>query len=128
MLMIKIISLAFVIVVCVIIIKQYRPEMAVAVEVAGAIVLLTYIFSLIKDSFSFVDYVLNTTGLNSNLFSVLLKIIGIGYLTEFSANCCVDCGNSSVASKVLLAGKLTIFVLSIPILKELLDLLVSVMQ
>ena len=124
----KIISLAFVIVVCVILVRQYRPEMAVTVEVAGAIVLLTYILSLLKDSLSFFDYVLTTSGLNSELFVVLLKIIGVGYLTEFSATCCSDCGNSSVASKVLLAGKLTIFVLSIPIIKELFDLVVSVVQ
>ena len=124
----KIISLAFVIVVCVILVRQYRPEMAVTVEIAGAIVLLTYILSLLKDSLSFFDYVLTTSGLNSELFVVLLKIIGVGYLTEFSATCCADCGNSSVASKVLLAGKLTIFVLSIPIIKELFDLVVSVVQ
>ena len=125
---IKIIALAFVIVVCVMLIKQYRPEMALEVEVAGAVVLLAYILDLLKEAFTFFDYVLSVTGLSGELFVVLLKIIGVGYLVEFSANCCQDCGNSSVASKVLLAGKLTIFALSISIMKELIELIVSVMQ
>ena len=124
--LVKIISLAFIIVVCVMLVKQFKPEMAIFVEIAGAILLLGYIIQLLEETFGFFDYIISFTGLNSELFTVLLKIIGVGYLTEFSVNMYNDCGNSSVASKVLLAGKLTIFVLSIPIMRELIDLLVSV--
>ncbi|MBO5102803.1 MAG: stage III sporulation protein AD, partial [Clostridia bacterium] len=56
-----------------------------------------------------------------------LKIIGVGYITEFSSNLCADSGNSAVASKILLAGKLVIFVLAIPIITSLIDIIVSIM-
>ena len=123
---IKIIALAFIIVICFLLVKQFKPELAFLVEIAGAVLLLGYILDLLKETFSFFDYVVNVAGVNSELFLVLLKIIGVGYLTEFSVNMYSDCGNTSVANKVLLAGKLTIFVLSIPIIKELIDMLVSV--
>ncbi len=123
---IKIIALAFIIVICFLLVKQFKPELAFLVEIAGAVLLLGYILDLLKETFSFFDYVVNVSGVNSELFLVLLKIIGVGYLTEFSVNMYADCGNTSVANKVLLAGKLTIFVLSIPIIKELVDMLVSV--
>ncbi len=124
----KIIALAVVVVVCIMLVRQYRPEMAISVEVVGAVILLGYILSLLKEAFAFFDYIISATGVNTESFAVLLKIIGIGYLTEFSVNLCTDFGNSSIASKVLLAGKLSIFVLSVPIIREVVDKLVSVIQ
>ena len=55
-------------------------------------------------------------GVSSKFFGILLKITGIAYLTEFGANVCRDSGESAVASKVELAGKVLIISLSIPIL------------
>lgn len=123
----KIIGLALVIVVAVMVVKQTKPEMALLVGVAGSILIFFYIIDLLEQAFGVFSYVLDVTGLNSELFIVLLKIIGVGYLTEFSANLCADSGNSAVASKILLAGKLVIFVLAIPIIKSLIDIIVSIM-
>ncbi len=123
----KIIGLAFVIVVAVMVVKQTKPEMAILVGVAGSIIFFFYIIDLLEQAFGVFTYILDSTSLNSELFVVLLKIIGVGYLTEFSANICNDSGNSAVASKILLAGKLVIFVLAIPIIKSLIDIIVSIM-
>ncbi len=126
--LVKIVGLALVIVSCIIVVRHYKPEMAIMVEIAGGILLLSYIIDLLEESFRLFDYILDSTGIDSELFVVLLKIIGVAYLTEFGATICQDCGSSSMASKVLLAGKLMIFVLSIPILRALITLLVSVLQ
>ncbi len=123
----KIIGLALVVVVAVMVVKQTKPEMAVLVGVAGSIIFFFYIIDLLEQAFGVFTYILDSTGLNSELFIVLLKIIGVGYLTEFSANICSDSGNSAVASKIMLAGKLVIFVLAIPIIKSLIDIIVSIM-
>lgn len=123
----KIIGLALVIVVAVMLVKQTKPELAVLVGVAGSIIFFFYIIDLLEQAFDVFNYILDNTGLNSELFVVLLKIIGVGYLTEFSANLCSDSGNSVVASKILLAGKLVIFILAIPIIKSLIDIIVSIM-
>ena len=62
------------------------------------------------------------------MFVILLKIVGIGYLTEFSCGLCNDSGNSAIALKLQLAGKLTIFIMSIPIISKLIDLLVELIN
>ena len=125
--LIKVIGLAFVVVVAVIVVKQVKPEIAVLVGVAGSILIFFYIIDLLEQVFGVFSYILDSTGLNSELFIILLNIIGIGYLTEFSANICLDSGNSAVASKIMLAGKLVIFVLAIPVIKSLIDIIVSIM-
>ena len=125
--LLKVIGLAFVVIVAVTVVKQTKPEFAVLVGVAGSILIFFYIIDLLEQAFGIFSYILENTGLNSELFVILLKIIGIGYLTEFSANICADSGNNAVASKILLAGKLVIFVLAIPVIKSLIDIIVSIM-
>ncbi len=124
---IKIIGLALVVTICVIIVKQTKPELAMLVGVAGSVILLFYIIDLLQQVFGLFDYILQNTGLDSDLFLVLLKIVGVGYLTEFGANICSDAGNSQMSSKVLLAGKLSIFLLAIPIIKNLIDIIIGLM-
>ena len=125
--LLKVIGLAFVVIVAVTVVKQTKPEFAVLVGVAGSILIFFYIIDLLEQAFGIFSYILENTGLNSELFVILLKIIGIGYLTEFSANICADSGNNAVASKILLAGKLVIFVMAIPVIKSLMDIIVSIM-
>ena len=123
----KIIGLALIITVAVIVVKQTKPELAMLVGVAGSVLLFFYIIDLLEQVFGIFSYVLESTNLDSELFIILLKIVGVGYLTEFSANICADSGNSTIASKILLAGKLVIFVLAIPIIKSLIDIIVGIM-
>ena len=123
----KIIGLALIITVAVIVVKQTKPELAMLVGVAGSVLLFFYIIDLLEQVFGIFSYVLESTNLDSELFIILLKIVGVGYLTEFSANICADSGNSAIAGKILLAGKLVIFVLAIPIIKSLIDIIVGIM-
>ncbi len=124
---IKIIGLALVITLAIIIVKQYRPELALLVGVAGSCVLLFYILDLLEDVYGLFSTILETTGLDPDIFTILLKIVGIGYLIEFASNICSDSGNSAVASKILLAGKLAIFILAIPIITNLISLIAGIL-
>lgn len=54
-------------------------------------------------------------------FVLLLKIIGITYLAEISADLCKDAGANALASQVELFGKLSILVLCMPVLRALLE-------
>ena len=63
------------------------------------------------------------TGVNNGLIKLVFKIVGVGYITEFAAGLLNDFGNNSIADKVVLAGKLSIVVLSLPVLESLLSLI-----
>jgi stage III sporulation protein AD len=59
------------------------------------------------------------------LFAGVLKVIGIGYVTEYSAGLCGDAGCSGIGSKILLGGKIAIFMVSLPVLEKLVDLVIK---
>ncbi len=123
----KIIGLSFLTTISFLILKPSKPDLAMIVGLAGSVCVFLYIIDLVEQVFGFFDYIMELTHLDSKLFTLLIKIIGVGYITEFSANLCLDSGNSSMASKILLAGKLVIFVMSIPIITTLLELIVGLM-
>lgn len=52
---------------------------------------------------------------------ILIKIIGITYLSEFSSDLCRDAGAATLATQIELFGKLSILVLCMPILTALLE-------
>ncbi len=123
----KFIGLALIITIAVIVVKQWKPELAVLVGVAGSVVMFFYIIEMLQEVYGLFTMLLDSAHIDPELFIILLKIVGIGYLTEFGANICSDSGNSAIASKILLAGKLAIFILAIPIIKNLISLLASIM-
>ena len=126
-LLLKIIGISFLTVISVLILKPAKPEIAMIVGVCGSVCTFVYIVDLLQDAFGLFDYIMEITNLDSKLFTLLIKIVGVGYITEFSANLCSDSGSSSMASKIMLAGKLVIFVMSVPIIKSLIELIVGLM-
>jgi len=124
---VKVIGVAFITTFAVMVLRTSKPELAAVVSIAGGIiVLLMFVDSLsqIIDNFT---AIVQKTGIKSQIFSALLKIIGIGYLTEFAAGICADAGNNSMAAKVVMAGKVMILVLAIPIINNLLDIVIGIL-
>lgn len=119
----KVIGVAIVTALTVVILKSVKPELAFAATMAGVIVLLFSALDMFKETFSLFEELAVVTGVDNALIKILLKIIGVGYLTEFSAELLNDFGSGSLASKVELCGKITIFALSLPILQSLISLI-----
>ena len=59
--------------------------------------------------------------LNRMYLEVLLKMIGITYIAEFSSGICKDAGYGSLGSQIEIFGKLSVLAVSMPILLALLD-------
>ena len=105
------------------IVKQVKPEIAIIVGVAGGVIMLLMLVDSVTSILSVFSSLTQKSGLSTGIFSAVLKIIGVGYITEFSANLCVDAGSTSIANKILLAGKILILVSAIPIVTNLIDII-----
>lgn len=119
---IKIIGAAFLTAITTIVLKTTKPELSFAVLIAGTVIILLFLVDLLQGAVTAFSSIVAMTGMENGLIRILLKIVGIGYLTEFSAGILNDFGAASVADKVVLAGKLVILVASLPIIESLLTL------
>jgi len=125
---VKVLIIGIVIALLSVILKQVKPEYSLICVLVGSIVLLIYIVNSINNVFDFFMTVVSKTGIDDNMFKILLTIIGIGYLIEFSAGVCVDSGNSSIADKIVLAGKLLIFGVSLPLISNLFNMILDLIN
>ena len=66
-----------------------------------------------------------TAGVGDGYFAVVLKVIGIAYLTQFGAQLCADAGEGTVAEKIELAGKILMMTAAAPVLIGLLELVMG---
>ena len=124
----QLVGIAFVTAVAALILKGTKPELAFAVTIAGSIILLLFIFEVFRDSISIFGEIADGTGIDSALVKILLKMVGIGYLVEFSAGILNDFGQNSVADKLVFCGKIVVLVLAIPILESVLGLIVNLLE
>ena len=123
--LLKVLVLGIIISVLALLLKQVKPEYSLLCVIVGSIVILLYVFNYLAKIFDFFHFIIDKTGISYDLFLVMLKIIGIGYVVEFSANICRDSGNNSIADKVVLAGKIMIFVISLPIISNLFNMILE---
>lgn len=124
---IKIIGVGLVALIFIIVIKQYKAEFAIYISlIAGALILL-----LVMDKFAGIIELLKAlaskASVNNEFLLILLKITGIAFLTEFAVSICKDSGESAIASKIDLGGKVIIIGMSIPIISALLELIIKIL-
>lgn len=110
-----------------VLLRSFRPELAMQVSIATGLVIFMMIASQIGGILQFFDSICNKMNIDSIYVSTVLKVTGIAYIAEFAAEICRDAGESSVASKVELGGKVLILLLSMPIISSLFDLIMKMM-
>ena len=108
-------------------VKQVKPELAILLTTAASVILLIMTVNALTGVIAAFSTIAEKTGLPGGLFSGILKIIGVGYITEFAANVSDDAGNKSVADKILLGGKVIIMVLALPIVTALIDIVIDIL-
>jgi stage III sporulation protein AD len=103
------------------ILRHLRPELAsIAVAVAGVLI-FGYVIKGISPFVSFLKTAASETG-SEGYFLLMLKAMAISLCCRMSADICRDCGENGLASRVELAGKFGIVLISLPIVRALFEI------
>lgn len=84
---------------------------------------LGYIINRLSFVINFLNNIMDEIGLESGYFKILIKIVGISYICDFASNICKESGFVAVASQIEIGGKLTMMVMSMPILLAIVDMI-----
>ena len=103
--------------------RQEKSELYIFAVIAGGALILIIILSSLTEVIVQFGMLVGKSGVDESLFAGVLKIIGVGYITEYASALCTDYGVSSIANKLQLAGKVTIFFMTMPILSNLVDVI-----
>ena len=122
---IKIVGVSIFEVIMIIILKNYRPEMALVLSIITGIGIMLYAISKMSSVINVLNDLVSKSGVNTDFLLIIIKVIGIAYIVEFGKNVCIDAGQSSIATKLEMAGKVVIVVLTIPLVSSLVNVLVG---
>lgn len=91
-----------------------RPEYSLYISLATCLFLMLYSIQSLDKLVSYVRQLEGLIPIGHGYIKVLLKLVGVSYLCEFSACLCRDGGQSAVAGQIETAGKITVLALSMP--------------
>ena len=124
---IKIIGIGLLALIIIVLLKQYKPEFAIYVSMIAGVLILVLSIQKLTGIINLLQSLANKTYINKSFLSILLKITGIAFITEFAVSICSDAGEKAIASKIEIGSKVIIIAMSIPIITSLLELVIEIL-
>lgn len=111
-----------------VIVRQYKPDAALGISLACGVLIMTAVVTMLAPSVAAISELAAAAGLDGGYAQVLLKALAVCYLTQLASDSCRDAGESAIASKIELAGKAAIAVISLPVFTELAQLVTDLIN
>ena len=105
--------------------KQGKAEYATFVSFTGCILIAWIAVRLLEGITGSLERLERLLNLDMEYVALLMKMIGVTYLSEFASSLCKDAGYSAVAGQIELVGKLTILTIGMPIVFALFEMMVD---
>lgn len=107
--------------------KRQNPEISMTISIVAGVIIFMIIIPELGTVIDMFYKISQNTKLDNVYIAIVLKIIGIAYISEFGVQICKDAGEGAIASKIELAGKVLIMLVSSPILVALMNLIITIM-
>lgn len=105
--------------------RRLRPESATALVIAAGVMTGLMVLPQLEEIVSGVTSLAAAGGVQDGYMSQLLKVGGISLLMDFAAQTCRDADEDGLAMKVELAGRVMLIGLALPVMRTLLEQILS---
>lgn len=102
--------------------RQYRPEYAMFVSIGAGLLILTLALGSLLPVVDEIEYMMDAADMPGEYAGVLFKALGVCLITQIACDTCKDAGENAIASKVEMAGKLAVLVISLPLFRQILSI------
>ena len=113
--MIKIVAIALLLTFLTLCVKGFNNEYAVLTGVAASVILVLLSSEYFSGVITFLNELIERSGVERSIVNVVFKVTGIGYLIEFSAGIVEDAGLKGLSDKLVLVGKIVIVFTALPV-------------
>ena len=120
--MLSVIGFAVIAAVLATLLRQHRPEFGVIVTVLAGAGVLIMVVSALLPALGLMRDLGEEAKIDPGYIAVLLKALGICYITQLACDACRDAEETALASKVELAGKAAIVILALPLFTQVLEI------
>lgn len=104
-------------------VRSWRPEFSVFIAMVCVVLLLLSAAGPLSEILDIISDLYSSSGYAGKFFPILLKVMAIAFLTDFTAQLCRDAGEQGIASGTEIAGKILILYVSLPVFTSLFSFL-----
>ena len=102
-------------------VSKIHPEYSYMITLATGLIILFFSVGKLSYLIDAIQMMQQYVPIETTYMNILLKIIGITYVGQFSAGICKDAGYSAAANQVEIFGRLTVLAISMPLVNALLE-------
>lgn len=115
-------------VIVIVILKAVRPELALSVRLCIVTGLFIFAVSGMETVSDYINTFLQTGGIDVTFVKLALKTAGICIVTQTAADTCRDCAETALAAQIELVGRFLILGISLPVVRELLEISIGLIK
>lgn len=105
--------------------RQQSPHSALLLSLASGAVIILSILKHMPDVLSGVQSLLSDSGIDTQSIAILLKVVGICFVTEFTCDCVTEAGLLSLSTNISFAGKILVLFTALPLFQNILTIITS---
>ncbi len=126
--MVNVAIVAFLGIIAALIIKQSRPEISFVLILVCCLIILLAGISKVMSVLAIFKEMEEIIILDEKYMKYLIKILGISYISGFTSDVCKDSGHNALAGQVDMFGKISILIVSLPVVLALIEVISQVLR
>lgn len=125
---IKIVVLGLVGMIFALLIGDKSPIFATCIVIITSICMFMISFSLLTELIEQITIIAEKSGLDTSIFSPVLKVCAISIIVKISSELCKDAGYSAIASKIQFAGSIISIIVIFPIFTRIINIIQGILE
>lgn len=127
----SLISVVFAAVIVVLIalkLREMGSGYGILMSIGACVMVMYFVIGRFRQIAEYIDRLVSYVSVDITYIDIILKMIGIAYICQFATDICRDAGYQAIASQVEMAGKISLILLSMPVLMSVIDLVVAIVE
>ena len=108
-------------------IKKQSPEIALIITIAASVLIFVMVLPMLAQTVGVLTRVGDMLTGGAQYVSLALRVIGVAYMAELGASVCSDAGESAIAAKIDLGGRVIIMVMAMPVVIDIINVVLGIM-
>ena len=98
-----------------VLLQKEKSEYSMFISMAVCICIFIYIIGKVETVIDFAKKMQSFAAVDQTYITLILKMVGITYVAEFSMNVCKDAGYAAIANQIEVFAKISILAVSLPV-------------
>lgn len=98
--------------------RAVHREMGRAVSLAAGLMLFFFAVSQLEGAAVLLQGLSQEAGLGESVMELMVKLVAMGYITEFAVQACRDAGEEGLAAKAGMCGKMVLMSQTLPLVMK----------